>query len=80
MIIPHSLNVGMTPVVSSLVMVPVPCARAIVTLVAPDSLTKNVSFASTVVSPLTFTVIVCVVWPGVKVNVPVHRALETPFP
>ena len=50
--------------------VPCPWASAIV---APDGLerfTTNVSFASTVVSPLTDTSIVWVVVPAAKVSVP----------
>ena len=55
---------------SSFVIVPWPWASAIV---APDGLerfTTNVSFASTVVSPLTDTSIVWLVVPAAKVSVP----------
>ncbi len=38
--------------------------------VALERFTLNVSFGSTVVSPLTCTVTVCVVTPGAKVSVP----------
>ena len=55
---------------SSLVMVPTPWLSAMVALTAPLRLTKKVSFASGTVSPITGTVIVCVVAPGVKVSVP----------
>ncbi len=51
--------------------VPTPWASAIVALpVALERFTLNVSFGSTVVSPLTCTVTVCVVTPGAKVTVP----------
>src|SRR5438270_210874 len=55
---------------SSLTIVPRPWLSVIVALVALDRLTKKVSSFSTVVSPLTLTVIVLEVWPGVKVSVP----------
>src|SRR5262249_7824250 len=55
---------------SSLVIVPVPVAVAIVALVGADRVTVNVSFGSNVVSPLTLTVMVLDVCPGVKVSVP----------
>ncbi len=55
---------------SSFVIVPVAVARAIVAPDAPDRLTRNVSFGSTVVSPFTTTAIVFDVWPAVNVSVP----------
>ena len=55
---------------SSLVMVPRPWLSAMVALVAPLRLTKKVSFASGTVSAITGTVIVRVVWPGVKLSAP----------
>ena len=56
---------------SSLTIVPTPWASVIVALpVAFERFTLNVSFGSTVVSPLTCTVTVCEVTPGAKVTVP----------
>ena len=58
-------------VVSSFVIVPCPWPSA---RVAPDGLerlTRNVSFGSTVVSPLTVTLIVLLVCPAVKLSEPV---------
>ena len=55
---------------SSLVMVPTPWLSLIVALDAPLRLTKKVSVASGMVSPITGTLMVRVVWPGVKVSVP----------
>jgi hypothetical protein len=55
---------------SSSVIVPIPCASAIVALPGLVRLRKNVSFASSIVSPLTRTVTVRVVWPAVKVTDP----------
>ncbi len=51
---------------SSLVMVPKPCASVMVAPLALLRLTKNVSLASTSVSPVTFTVIVFAGFPGCK--------------
>src|SRR5437667_269590 len=56
--------------VSSLWIVPVPSASAMVALVAPDRLTKKVSLGSNLVSPLTLTVMVLLVSPGLNVSVP----------
>ena len=55
---------------SSSIIVPVPVAVLIVALVAPDNPTVKVSSPSKTISPLTKTVNVAVVWPGVKVKVP----------
>src|SRR5437870_1942310 len=55
---------------SSLWIVPVPSALALVAWVAPDRLTVNVSSGSNVVSPLTLTVMVLLVSPGLNVSVP----------
>src|SRR5690242_1468451 len=55
---------------SSFRIVPTPCAFDIVALAAPLRLTKNVSSGSFTLSPLTATVIVFDVWPGVNVSVP----------
>ena len=55
---------------SSSLIVPVPCASAIVTLTAFVRLSVNVSFASSRTSPLTSTVTCWAVWPAVKVAVP----------
>ena len=59
---------------SSFVIVPSPWASEIVAPVAPDRLTVNVSSGSTVVSPLTRTVIVAVAWLAAKFTVPVWLA------
>src|SRR5437016_2342119 len=56
--------------VSSFWMVPVPNALAIVALVAPDRVTVKVSSGSNLVSPLTVTVMVLLVSPGLNVSVP----------
>src|SRR5882672_3098172 len=56
--------------VSSFWMVPVPTGLAIVALVAPDRVTVKVSSGSNLVSPLTLTVMVLVVSPGLNVSVP----------
>src|SRR5438552_3208437 len=50
--------------------VPVPCALAIVALVAPDRVTVKVSSGSNLVSPLTVTVMVLLVSPALNVSVP----------
>ena len=55
---------------SSSVIVPTPWASAIVALAGLVRLTRNVSLVSSSRSPLTETVIVCVVWPGAKVRSP----------
>ena len=55
---------------SSLVMVPTPWLSEMVALVAPLRLTKKVSLASGMVSPITGTVMVCVVVPAVNVSAP----------
>src|SRR2546425_9623190 len=55
--------------VSSFWIVPVPTALAIVALVAPDRVTVKVSLGSNVVSPLTVTVTVLLVSPGLNVSV-----------
>ncbi len=66
-----SLIVMFDAAASSLTIVPTPWASVIVALpVAPERFTLNVSFGSTVVSPLTCTVTVCEVTPGAKVTVP----------
>ena len=54
---------------SSSVIVPVPVAVAIVALVALEILTRKVSSNSSTRSPLTTTVIVLLVCPGLKVSV-----------
>ena len=56
--------------VSSLRMVPVPADCARVAFDGLERLTKNVSLGSGVVSPLTCTVTVLVVSPGIKVRSP----------
>ena len=56
--------------VSSFVMVPVPCALAIVAPTAPDRFTNSVSLNSHFVSPTIGTVIVCVSVSGGKFSVP----------
>ena len=55
---------------SSFRIVVVPVGVAIVAFVGDDNVTLNVSFGSKTTSPLTFTVIVCNVCPGVNVTVP----------
>src|SRR5512135_2557798 len=61
------VGVGAT---SSFVIVPVPCARDNVAPTGLLSVTVNVSFDSTTVSPLTATEIVFDVWPGANVRLP----------
>ncbi|SUZ38489.1 hypothetical protein CPBF1521_44450 [Xanthomonas arboricola pv. juglandis] len=51
-------------------MVPVPVARAMLALLAPDRPTLKVSLGSTAVSPLTVIATPCAVTPGAKVSVP----------
>jgi hypothetical protein len=63
-----------TGTASSFVIVPRPCASVIVAFDAPERLTTKVSFGSTAVSPLTTTVIVCVVTPAANVSVPLVAA------
>lgn len=58
---------------SSMTIVPVPVPRAMIAFVGPLSATAKVSSASIFVSPLTGTVIVCVVTPGANVSVPLAR-------
>ena len=55
---------------SSLLIVPTPVPSAMVELVAPNKPTLKASFASGTMSPLTTTVAVFVIWPGVKLSVP----------
>ena len=55
---------------SSFVIVPTPCASAIVAPTAFVRFTTNVSFGSTAVSPVTATVIVLLVVPAAKLSVP----------
>ena len=55
---------------SSSLMVPVPVAVEITAFVAPLNSTSMVSLGSSVVSPLTETVIVWLVSPAAKVRVP----------
>ena len=55
---------------SSLRIVPVPTPRSIVAFVGFASSTRNVSFDSISVSPLTETVTFFVVWPAANVSVP----------
>ena len=50
--------------------VPAPVASASVALTGLERPTVKVSSGSSSVSPLTGTVIVLLVWPGVKVSVP----------
>ena len=52
-------------------MVPWPWASAMVAPEGLERLTKKVSLGSTVVSPLTVTLMVLLVWPAVKLRVPV---------
>ena len=59
-----------TATTSSLVMVPIAVPLAIVRPVGADSVTVNVSFGSTTVSPRIPTCTDCVVTPGAKVMVP----------
>src|SRR6266850_1321269 len=61
------LSVG-SGAASSLVIVPVAWARAIVALAGLDSVTVNVSSASTAVSPTMATAIVCEVVPAANVS------------
>jgi len=55
---------------SSSTMVPTPRASEIVALTGAERFTKNVSLFSSVASSSTATVTVALVWPGVKVSVP----------
>ena len=55
---------------SSLVMVPLPVASAIVAPLAPERLTEKVSVGSTRVSPVTWTVTDLLVSPTAKFSVP----------
>ena len=59
---------------SSFVIVPWPWPSARVAPTGPVRLTTKVSFGSTVVSPLTTTAIVLLVWPAVKLRLPVWAA------
>src|SRR3954468_13615586 len=52
--------------VSSSMIVPTACASAMVALLAPVRLTKNVSFDSLVVSPFTSTLSIWLTCPGTK--------------
>ncbi len=60
--------------VSSSVIVPTPCASAIVAFEGRLRLTKKLSVASSSRSPLTMTVTVCVVTPAAKFSVPAAAA------
>src|SRR5438309_4005151 len=53
-----------------LCVLPISTALAIVALVAPDRVTVKVSSGSNAVSPLTVTVMVLLVSPGLNVSVP----------
>jgi hypothetical protein len=55
-------------------MVPTPCASTSVAFTGVDRLTKNVSFGSPVVSPLTVTLMVRDVCPAVKFTTPLVGA------
>ena len=55
---------------SSSMMVPVPVAVVIVALIGLERLRVKVSSSSSRVSPLAWTLMVCVVWPGLKVRRP----------
>ena len=57
--------------VSSFVIVPRSVPFSISAPVGFERMTRNVSFVSTVVSPMTNTVTVFAVWPGLKMSVPV---------
>ena len=57
-------------VMSSVRIVPIAVARAIVAPDGLDNVTVNVSVGSTVASPVTATVTVCEITPGAKVSVP----------
>jgi hypothetical protein len=65
-----TLKVGAVGTASSLRMVPVACALAIVAPVAPERLMVNVSLGSDSVSPLTATETTLDTWPGEKVRMP----------
>ena len=65
-----SVGTGGGGAASSFTIVPCPCPSAIVAPEGLDRLTKNVSFDSTVVSPLTVTSTNCCVVPAGKVSVP----------
>ena len=70
---PPSVGTGTTvdpTAVSSLMMLPTPCAVASVALVGAVSVTTKVSEPSMRVSPIAFTEIVCVSTLGAKVSVP----------
>ena len=64
----------MTTAASSLVMVPIAVPSAMVSPDGADNVTVNVSFGSTVVSPMTPTCTVWVVTPAPKVMVPVSMS------
>jgi len=59
---------------SSLTMMPCPWPSAMAAPVADARSTRNVSLDSGVVSPLTCTVTVCVVWPAAKFSTPLVAA------
>src|SRR5438876_751139 len=61
---------------SSSIIVPVPVAVVIVALVGFERLTVNVSFGSSRVSPFTWTVMVLVVSPALKIRVAVGLELQ----
>ncbi len=74
-VVPVSPSVTLTSSIemsgmSSLRMVPTPCASAIVALAGLLRLMKNVSSSSMVSSPLTVTAIGWLTTPGAKVSVP----------
>ncbi len=70
--VPRSIDAttGAAPSVSSLTIVPVPVASPIAALDGLDRVRITVSSGSRVVSFSTVTVTVRLVWPGVKVTVP----------
>jgi hypothetical protein len=57
---------------SSSLIVPTPCASAIVAFTGAERFTRNVSFGSCVVSPTTGTVTGSLVSPGANVTVPLE--------
>ena len=59
------------PEPSSFVIVPRPVPFSISAPVGFERMTRKVSFVSTAVSPMTNTVTVFAVWPGLKMSVPV---------
>ena len=75
-VVPESPSVTVTSLTasdgraSSSVIVPTPCASAIVAFVGLVRLRKKFSSASSSRSPLTRTVTCFVVWPAVNVSVP----------